>query len=89
MRKGGNRFISKQIEVTNITHSAFTAYAWQIKQTIITMKFTIFGATGPSGLELVQECLDNGHHVTALVRNPDKLQVKHDNLTVSTHDSSC
>lgn len=48
------------------------------------MKFVIFGSTGPSGLQLVEECLQQGHCVTALVRNPDKMSVKHENLTVSS-----
>ncbi|XP_021372134.1 flavin reductase (NADPH)-like [Mizuhopecten yessoensis] len=37
------------------------------------MKIAVLGATGPSGLQLVQESLERGHEVTALVRNPDKL----------------
>ncbi|XP_069104947.1 flavin reductase (NADPH)-like [Argopecten irradians] len=37
------------------------------------MKIAILGATGPSGLQLVQESLERGHEVKALVRTPDKL----------------
>ncbi|MFP8878517.1 MAG: NAD(P)H-binding protein [Myxococcota bacterium] len=37
------------------------------------MKVTIFGATGALGRECLQQCLDAGHEVTALVRSPAKL----------------
>ncbi len=36
-------------------------------------KYVIFGATGPTGLLLVQQSLALGHHVTTYIRNPDKL----------------
>ena len=36
-------------------------------------KYVIFGATGNTGLQLVQQSLALGHHVTAYIRNPDKL----------------
>ena len=37
------------------------------------MKLAIFGATGATGAELVKQALENGHTVTALVRNPAAL----------------
>ncbi|KAI8515783.1 hypothetical protein Bbelb_065960 [Branchiostoma belcheri] len=37
------------------------------------MKLAVFGATGPSGVELVKQALAEGHGVTALVRDPDKM----------------
>ena len=46
------------------------------------MKFTVFGATGAVGREVVTQALDAGHHVIAYVRNPSKLDVTHPNLTV-------
>ena len=46
------------------------------------MKLVIFGATGGTGKHLVRKALDAGHLVTAYVRNPDKLDVAHENLTV-------
>jgi putative NADH-flavin reductase len=48
------------------------------------MNITVFGATGGVGHEVVTQALDAGHHVTAYVRNPDKLTVAHPNLTVIT-----
>lgn len=38
------------------------------------MKVTILGATGNTGLQLVQQAIQRNHEVTAIVRNPDKLQ---------------
>ena len=47
------------------------------------MKLLIIGATGPTGQHLVKEALQREHDVTALVRNPDKLQVTNDKLKVT------
>lgn len=48
------------------------------------MKIAVLGATGPSGLQVVQEALERGHEVTAVVRNPEKLaeSVKDEKLKV-------
>lgn len=46
------------------------------------MKITVLGATGQTGQQLVQQALHQGHSVTAVVRNPAKLTVQHDNLKV-------
>jgi putative NADH-flavin reductase len=45
------------------------------------MKLAIFGAAGMLGTRLVQEALDRGHSVTALVRTPGKLALQHPELT--------
>ncbi|XP_052784299.1 flavin reductase (NADPH)-like [Mya arenaria] len=50
------------------------------------MKLAILGATGPSGIQVVKEALARGHEVTAVVRNPDKLTEKHENLKIVTAD---
>lgn len=46
------------------------------------MKLTIFGATGGTGKELVQQALAAGHQVTAYVRTPSKLSLTDDRLSV-------
>lgn len=50
------------------------------------MNVSIFGASGRTGLPLVQQALDAGHKVTALVRTPAKLTINHPNLTVIQGD---
>lgn len=37
------------------------------------MKITVFGATGRTGLHLVDQALARGHAVTVFVRSPAKL----------------
>lgn len=49
------------------------------------MKITVLGATGQTGQYLVNQALQQGHTVTAIVRNPGKLAVHHDNLKVMKH----
>ncbi|KAM7415786.1 hypothetical protein PAMA_018042 [Pampus argenteus] len=46
------------------------------------MKIAVLGATGQTGQHLVNQALQQGHMVTAIVRNPGKLAVHHDNLKV-------
>jgi putative NADH-flavin reductase len=46
------------------------------------LNILIVGATGGTGRELVMQSLEEGHYVTALVRNPKKLIADHRNLTV-------
>ena len=46
------------------------------------MRVTVFGATGAIGRLVVQQLLDHGHEVTALVRTPAKLALTHSHLTV-------
>lgn len=46
------------------------------------MKLTLFGATGGTGRAVLAQALAAGHYVTAYVRSPDKLNIRHDNLTV-------
>ena len=46
------------------------------------MKIAVLGASGQTGQHVVSLGLQQGHSVTAVVRNPDKLQQKHDNLSV-------
>lgn len=48
------------------------------------MNLAIFGASGKTGRHLVAQALAAGHNVRALVRDPDKLQVRDPRLTVVT-----
>lgn len=46
------------------------------------MKLAIFGATGGTGKLLLEQALEAGDHVVAFVRNPSKLNIRHERLTV-------
>ena len=49
---------------------------------MINMKIAIFGATGETGRQLVEQALAAGYQVVAYVRNPSKLNTKQKNLTI-------
>ena len=51
------------------------------------MKIAITGASGFVGLSTLKEALGRGHEVTAIVRRPERLTLKHDNLTLSPGDA--
>ncbi len=50
------------------------------------MKLAIFGATGGTGRQLVQQALASGYEVTAFVRDPAKLNLQHDRLRIVQGD---
>lgn len=50
------------------------------------MKLAIFGSTGSIGRQLVQQALEAGYIVNAFVRNPSKLETRHNNLKVVQGD---
>lgn len=45
-------------------------------------RILIYGATGRTGKLAVEYALSKGYSVTALVRNPDKMQLEHERLTI-------
>lgn len=51
------------------------------------MKIIVFGATGGVGKWVVKQGLDQGHEITAFVRNPDKLAITHENLIIVQGDA--
>ncbi|MCX4820283.1 SDR family oxidoreductase [Streptomyces sp. NBC_01142] len=50
------------------------------------MNLLLLGATGLTGRQVVAQALDAGHHLTAVVRNPDRLPPLDDRLTVLVGD---
>lgn len=50
------------------------------------MKIAIIGANGHIGSRLVQEALDRGHEITAVVRDPAKVQQRHAHLRIVRGD---
>jgi nucleoside-diphosphate-sugar epimerase len=51
------------------------------------MRVVIVGATGFTGSRLIAPCLDRGHAVTVLVRDPRKLEASQDRVRVVTGDA--
>ncbi|HEY7634464.1 MAG TPA: SDR family oxidoreductase [Gemmatimonadales bacterium] len=49
-------------------------------------KLLVLGATGPTGRQVVTQALEQGHQVTAFVRDPKRLPVEHAHLRVLTGD---
>lgn len=50
------------------------------------MKLIVFGATGGTGKHIVEQALEQGHVVTAFVRDPSKVDIMHSNLTIAKGD---
>lgn len=50
------------------------------------MKLLVFGATGRTGIPLVQQALEAGHEVIGFVRNASKMPIQHDRLRLVQGD---
>ncbi|MCA9735000.1 MAG: SDR family oxidoreductase [Deferribacteres bacterium] len=50
------------------------------------MKLIVFGPTGGTGHQLVEQAFEQGHEVTAFARNPEKLRLQHEKLEVVQGD---
>jgi len=50
------------------------------------LNILVVGATGGTGRELLNQALDQGHSVTAFVRNPAKIRIAHERLKVIKGD---
>ena len=50
------------------------------------LDIVVYGATGEVGQHVVTEALDRGHRVTAVSRDPAKVTMRHENLTVIKGD---
>jgi uncharacterized protein len=50
------------------------------------MRIALFGASGTIGRRIAQEALDRGHTVTAILRHPDGLDLRHEHLTAVAGD---
>jgi putative NADH-flavin reductase len=50
------------------------------------MNILLFGATGGTGREVLLQALEQGHNITAVVRNPSKISIQSDRLNVIEGD---
>jgi len=50
------------------------------------MKLLVLGATGGTGLEIVERVIERGHSMTALVRSPERLKEFRDRITIKKGD---
>jgi putative NADH-flavin reductase len=46
------------------------------------VKITVFGATGRTGIPLVKQALDRGHEVVAFLRDPARMPIQHEQLSL-------
>jgi uncharacterized protein YbjT (DUF2867 family) len=51
------------------------------------MKVVVFGASGHTGIQVIEQLLKAGHTVTALVRTPEKLQSYQGKITIIQGDA--
>jgi putative NADH-flavin reductase len=51
------------------------------------MRLTIFGASGGTGRQIVEQALAAGHDVTAVVRDPARVGMRHDRLELVVADA--
>lgn len=51
-----------------------------------TLDIIVYGATGEVGTHVVTEALNRGHSVTAVSRNPARIEMRHENLSVVKGD---
>lgn len=50
------------------------------------MNIVLFGASGTIGQRILHEALNRGHSVTAIVRNPEQIELNSPDLTVKAGD---
>jgi uncharacterized protein len=61
-------------------------YFRKVTKKIQMKKVILIGASGFVGSAILKELLNRGHNVTAIVRNPEKIKVQHENLSVIKGD---
>ena len=55
-------------------------------ETTTQLSILVYGATGKIGTHVVEEALQRGHLVTAVSRDPSRIEKQHDNLSVVAGD---
>lgn len=81
-------FTSKRIYVFTFFHFIYLFLRFETRTMATSLDGTkgnivVLGATGNTGLQLVEQALERNYKVTALVRSPEKLaHLQHKNLEV-------
>ena len=57
-------------------HLHVNCWAMATAAELLFPKLVVFGATGQTGLAVVQQALEKGHAVTAVARNPESFPIK-------------
>jgi putative NADH-flavin reductase len=60
----------------------------EFREVVKPLRVALFGASGRIGSRIAQEALARGHQVTAAMRHPEKLQLRHPNLRAVRADAS-
>ena len=58
----------------------------EIQNVTVPRQIVVFGANGGIGKQVVEQALDAGHQVTAILRTPSKLILTHPNLSIVQGD---
>jgi biliverdin reductase / flavin reductase len=56
------------------------AFSIFLEKGVMNMKIAVFGASGGTGQEFIGQALKNHHNITAIVRNPDALNLQNSRL---------
>src|SRR5690606_32714494 len=67
-----------------LSYRNYCGYKTQVRS--VFMKIAVIGANGHIGSRVVQEALNRGHEVTAVVRTPSKVETQHEHLKVVQGD---
>jgi putative NADH-flavin reductase len=72
------------VSIDTVSSAAMRKLKWNIVEE--KMKVVIFGATRGTGLKLTEQALEQGHQVTAFVRDRGRMKFDHANLRVFEGD---
>lgn len=50
------------------------------------MNLVVFGGTGGTGKQIIMQALGSGHRITAIVRRPEAVELRHEQLTLHQGD---
>ncbi len=84
-RKAGSRSAGS-ISTRRVAAATWRRFCAGPDGEVAAMKLVVFGATGGTGGCVVEQALEAGHEVTAVVRDPARLPVRHERLRIVRAD---